>query len=193
MSCHNCSTNYSLGSLSNPCHLPLTSSITFCSTGVSCGDVLCLPSNCQGHLRPLDNCQEACNEATSGQPAPHEPSNFETSCCPSTTYYVGIKGVKRVFINRGYRTSCLPITSRDSSSCHLASCRYPLSSHFPSYQSYDHQPWSYLIDDHQPWSYLTYGHQPLSYYMSNCYRPINYIYSKFQPYSSSLRDWQYPY
>ncbi|XP_045293032.1 keratin-associated protein 26-1 [Leopardus geoffroyi] len=180
MSCHNCSTNYSLGSLSNPCHLPLTSSITLCSTGVSCGDVLCLPSNCQGHLRSLDNCQEACNEPTSSQPAPHEPSNFETSCCPSTTYYVSrpCQGTTFLPASSYVSGSCVPISYRPLSYV-SSSCR-PLS--LPTYGC---RPLSCLPCNPQSLHVVPSGLRPLRPLLGGC-QPLTHVYSTCRPSCSAL-------
>ncbi|XP_047602897.1 keratin-associated protein 26-1 [Lutra lutra] len=133
MSCHNCPATYSLGSLRNPGHIPLSSSIALCSLGVSCGDVLCLPSNCQDHLRPRDNCQESCSEPANCQPA-H--CDYETSCCPPTAYYVS---------RPCQGTTFLPATSYISGSC------LPVS----------YRPLSYVSSSNRPLSLLTYGCRPL--------------------------------
>ncbi|KAM9201599.1 keratin-associated protein 26-1 [Dugong dugon] len=164
MSCHNhCPGNYSSGSLRNICHIPVTSSSALCSTNVSCGDAICLPSTCQGSSWLLDNCQETCNEPTSCQPANCEPSN---SCCPSTAYYV----------TRPYQgTSFLPVSSSISSAYLPLSCRplgYVSSSYRPLrpllYSSHPlgcapvgYRPLDCLSNSYQPLSLLTYGCRPL--------------------------------
>nr|XP_035943299.1 keratin-associated protein 26-1-like [Halichoerus grypus] len=167
MSCHNCSANYSLGSFRSPCHIPLTSSIALCSTGVSCGDVLCLPSNCQDHLQSLDNCQESCSEPTSCLPAHCDPSNCETSCYPSTTYYVS---------RPCHGTSFLPAASYNSGSCLPISCR-PLS-----YVSSSSRPLSLLTYGCRPVGFLPCGPQPLSIVPSS-FRPLRPVFAGCQPLS----------
>ncbi|XP_053420574.1 keratin-associated protein 26-1 [Nycticebus coucang] len=113
MSCPNyCSGNFSSGALRNSCPVPSTSSVAICSTNVSCGDALCLPSSFQDHTWLTDNCQETC-----GEPASCRPANLETSCCSSSAYYLA---------KPCQGSSFLPASSFISSSCLPGSCR-PLS------------------------------------------------------------------
>ncbi|XP_058379369.1 keratin-associated protein 26-1 [Diceros bicornis minor] len=186
MSCHNyCSGSDSLGSLRNLCHIPLTSSISLCSTNVSSGDVLCLPSSHQDHTWLLDNCQETCSEPTSCQPANCEPSNLETSHCPSTAYYVS---------GPCQGTTFLPAASYVSSSYLPASCRPP------RYVSSSCRPLRLLPYGCRPLGCLPCGPQPLSV-VSSClrplhplsigYRPLTHVFSTCHPSCSPLGG-QYP-
>ncbi|XP_004264688.1 keratin-associated protein 26-1-like, partial [Orcinus orca] len=136
---HNdCSGNYSLRFLRNACHVPSPSSIALCSTNVSGGDVLCLPSSCQDHTWLLNNGQETCSEPTSCQPASCEPSNCETSSCPSSSCYVP---------RPCQGTSFLPASSCISGSC------FPVC----------YRPLSYVSSSCQPQRLLTYGCRLLGY------------------------------
>ncbi|XP_026967332.1 keratin-associated protein 26-1-like, partial [Sagmatias obliquidens] len=130
---HNdCSGNYSLRFLRNACHVPSPSSIALCSTNVSGGDVLCLPSSCQDHTWLLNDGQETCSEPTSCQPASCQPSNCETSSCPSSSCYVP---------RPCQGTSFLPASSCISGSC------FPVC----------YRPLSYVSSSCQPQRLLTYG------------------------------------
>nr|XP_036868968.1 keratin-associated protein 26-1-like [Manis javanica] len=180
MSCLNYrSGNYSTGSLRNPCHIPFTSSNALCSTNVSCGDVLYLPSSFQDHICPLDNCQETCRDPTGCLPA-CEPSNHGTSCCPSTVYYVP---------RPCQGTSFLPAGSCISSSHLPVSCR-PLS-----YVSSSCQPLSLFPSGCCPWACLPCGPQsprvvssslvPLRPLFGGC-QPQNHMFSTCRPSCSAL-------
>nr|XP_014722071.2 keratin-associated protein 26-1 [Equus asinus] len=181
MSCHNyCSGSYSLGSLRNPCHIPLPSSIALCSTNVSCGDVVCLPSSCQDHTWLLDNCQETCNEPTSCQPASCEPSNCATSHCPSTAYYVP---------RPSQGTSFLPAAS------YVSSSYLPVSSRPLSYVSSSCRPLSLLPYISRPFGYLPCRPQPLSIVSSSLrplhplsvgYQPLTHVFNTCRPFCSAL-------
>ncbi|XP_047612312.1 keratin-associated protein 26-1 [Phacochoerus africanus] len=165
MACHNyCSGNYSLGSLRNPCHIPLSSSIALCSTNVSGGDVLCVPSSCQDHTWILNNGQETCSEPASCQPASCEPSNCETSSCPSTACYVPrpCRGI-----------SLLPVT-HTSGSCLSVSSR-PLNYVFGS-----GRPLSLLTRGYRPQGCLPCGPHHLSV-VSGSLRPLCPVFGGCQP------------
>ncbi|KAB0388714.1 hypothetical protein E2I00_003812 [Balaenoptera physalus] len=127
-----------MGSLRNARHVPPPSSIALCSTNVSSGDVLCLPSSCQDHTWLLNNGQETCSEPTSCQPAKCEPSNCETSSCPSSGCYVP---------RPCQGTRFLPASSYVSGSC------FPVC----------YRPLSYVSSSCQPPSLLIYGCRPLGY------------------------------
>ncbi|CAH6792509.1 keratin-associated protein 26-1 [Phodopus roborovskii] len=121
---NNCSGNCSSGSLRNSCHIPANPSIALCSTNMGCGEVFCIPSNCQDHTWVMDNCPETFGEPSSGQPGSHEASSYENSCC-SSVYYVS-----RPCQGSGY----LPVSSIISGVCLPASCRpgsYVSSSYRP--------------------------------------------------------------
>ncbi|XP_038437249.1 keratin-associated protein 26-1 [Canis lupus familiaris] len=180
MSCHNCSANYSLGSLRNPCHIPLTSSVALCSTHVSCGDVVCLPTNCQDHPQPLDNCQETCSESTSCQPGHCEPNNCETSCYPSTTYYVSRPCQGTTFLPAvSYVSgSCLPVSFRPLT-CVSNSGR-PLSLF-----TYGCRPLGSLPCGPQTLSIVPSSLRPLRPVFSGS-QPLNHVYSTCRPSCSAL-------
>ncbi|XP_008573417.1 PREDICTED: keratin-associated protein 26-1 [Galeopterus variegatus] len=166
MSCHNyCSGNYSSGFLRNSCHIPLIPSISLCSTNVSRGDVLCLPSSSQDCTWLTDNCPETCSEPPSCQPAACEPSNAETSCYSSTAYYVPrpCQGTSFLPASSFISSSCLPISYRPLRYM-SGSCR-PLSPLLNSCQLLgsvpcDYRPLTYLYNSCRPLSLLTYGCQP---------------------------------
>ncbi|TEA32422.1 hypothetical protein DBR06_SOUSAS4710052, partial [Sousa chinensis] len=128
--------NYSLRFLRSACHVPPPSSIALCSTNVSGGDVLCLPSSCQDHTWLLNNSQETCSEPTSCQLASCEPSNCETSSCPSSGCYVP--------------RPCQGTSFPPAASCISGSC-FPVC----------YRPLSYVSSSCQPLRLLTYGCRPL--------------------------------
>lgn len=166
MTCPNsCSGNYNLGSLRNPCYIPLSSSNALCSTNVSREDVLCFPSRYQDGIWLMDNCQETCSEPTSCQSQNCEPSNCETSCCSSTAYY-GPRPCQG--------TRFLPAASFTSSSCLPISCR-PLSS-----MSNSCGPLSLLTYGCRPLGWVPCGPQPLSV-VSSSLRPLHPLFSGCQP------------
>ncbi|XP_027785147.3 keratin-associated protein 26-1-like [Marmota flaviventris] len=194
MSNNNCSSeNYSSPSLENTDCAPVTSASALCSTDLSCGEALCSPGGNLGSNALQDKCQDPCSEHTSCQSTSCE----RVTCSPSGSSPV----VSNVSASQ-QGTICLPITSCGSSLCLPASSRQLWNRHLPNYQSYGYQPLHYPTFSRQPLGYLGYDRQALRYLtcgcqplscMSDCYRPINYTYSKFQPYSSSLSGWRYSY
>lgn len=171
MSCLNsCSGNYSLGVLRNPCYIPLTSSFAPCSTNVSRGDVLCLPSSFQDHTWLMDNCQETCGELISCQPPNCEPSNYETSCC-SSTVYCGPRPCPG--------TSFLPAASYISSSCLPGS--YVSSSCRPQRLfTYGCRPVRWIPCGSQSLSVVLSSLRPLRPLFSGC-RPLTHVFSPCRP------------
>uniref|UniRef100_G3U2S3 Keratin-associated protein n=1 Tax=Loxodonta africana TaxID=9785 RepID=G3U2S3_LOXAF len=167
-----CSGNYSFHTLGNSCHDPVTSPDVLCPTEVGCEDALCSLGSNTIHV----NCHEPCGEPMCCR---------STSCDNSPCSAFGCSLIGSDISRSRQGIGRLPLTSHGSRSCHPASCRQCLSCHLPSYLIYSHQPLSYL------W-YVFYDYPSLSY-MSDYCRPVNYIYSAFQPYSSSLSSWQYPY
>ncbi|KAM5276678.1 keratin-associated protein 26-1-like [Hipposideros larvatus] len=176
MTCSNsCSGNYSLGPLRNPCHTPLTPSHALCSTNVSHGDVLCLPSRCQDGTWLMDNCQGNCSEPTSCQSRSCEPSNCENSCCPSIAYY-GPRPCQG--------TSFLPAASYISSSCLPISCR-PLSYMSNSCGSlslltYGCRPLGWMPCGPQPLGFVSSSLRPLHPFFGGC-QPLTHVYSPCRP------------
>ncbi|XP_029796581.1 keratin-associated protein 24-1 [Suricata suricatta] len=63
------------------CYIPVPPSVALCSSDVSPTFGLCLPSNYQGNLWLLDNCQETCDEI----PSCESPSCELTTCNASCT------------------------------------------------------------------------------------------------------------
>ncbi|XP_051006471.1 keratin-associated protein 26-1-like [Acomys russatus] len=170
-------------SLRNSSHIPVTSPSGLCSTEMKCGDVPCSPTRPLDSNMPCDNCQLPCGEhascqSTSCNRRPGSPS----VCSPVTS---GMSGSQE-------GTSCLPVTSRNSSFGRPTCCRQPLSGYIPTYLSYGCQPLGYLTYGRPPLRNQTYGCQPFSY-MSDYYRPTSYTYGCFQPYSSFLTGRRYPY
>ncbi|MBZ3885713.1 Keratin-associated protein 26-1 [Sciurus carolinensis] len=194
MSNNNCSSeNYSSPSLENSGHTAITTSSALCSTDVSSGDAPCSPGNSLGSNTLQDKCQELCNEHTSCQST----NCGRVSCSPS-----GSSPVISDVSPSHQGTSCLPITSCDSSLCLPASNRQLLGCHLPSHRSYSYQPLHYPTFGRQPLSYLGYDRQALRYLTCGCqplnclpdsYRPISYRDRNFQPCSSSLSGWRYRY
>lgn len=170
MSCPNfCSGNYSLGFLRNPCYIPLTSSFALCSTNASRGGVLSLPSSCQDHIRLMDNCQEICGEPTSCQPPICVPSNYETSCCPSTAYCGPRPCLGTSFLPAAsISSSCLPVSYVSSS------CR-PLSLF-----TYGCRPVGWIPCGSQPLSVVSSSLRPLRPLFSGC-QPLTYVFSPCRP------------
>ncbi|XP_048201744.1 keratin-associated protein 26-1-like [Perognathus longimembris pacificus] len=167
MSCHNfCSDTCSSGSLRNSCHLPLAPSIAVCSTHMNYGQVFCLPGRCQDHTCLADNCQESCREPAGCQPESQESNNnFETSCYPSTAYYV-----PRPCQGGGF----LPASSFISSSCLPVSYR-PLS-----YVSSSCRPVGPLFNTCQPGGCVSSGCHPFTC-LPNSYRPQGLLTSGCRP------------
>ncbi|XP_042532650.1 keratin-associated protein 26-1 [Dipodomys spectabilis] len=161
MSCHNfCSDNCSSGSLRNSCHLPLVPSMAICSSNMNCGgEVFHLTRSCPDHTCFGDNCQESC------QPAGQECNNFETSCYPSTTYYM-----PRPCQGTGFS----PAASLISSSCLPASCR-PLS-----YVSSSCHPVRPLFNSCQPVGCVSSGYRPFVC-LPNSYRPQSLLTAGCRP------------
>uniref|UniRef100_A0A8C0LUS4 Keratin-associated protein n=1 Tax=Canis lupus dingo TaxID=286419 RepID=A0A8C0LUS4_CANLU len=67
------------------CYIPVTPSITLCSSDVSPTLGLCLPSSYQGNLWLLDNCQETFGEAPSCESPSCELKTCTASCDPSNS------------------------------------------------------------------------------------------------------------
>ncbi|XP_076973613.1 keratin-associated protein 26-1 [Tamandua tetradactyla] len=194
MACHNyCSRNYNMGSFRNSCHIPITSSTAHCSTNVRSGDVLCLPSSCQGSIWLLDNFQETCSEPTKetyGEPTSCQPgicvtNNRGTSCCSSTAYHVPRSCQRTSFLPTSSHnpSSCLPVTFRPlnyvPSSCH------PLKPLLYSFQPVSCAPSGYrplncLSSSCRPLSLLTYGCRPLGCLTSGP-PPLSVVSSSLRP------------
>ncbi|EDM10660.1 rCG58737 [Rattus norvegicus] len=155
---NNCSSSCTSGSLRNSCHIPASSNIALCSTNMGCGEVFCVPSNCQDHTWFMDNCPETFAEPISGQPPSREASGFENSCC-SSAYCV-----PRPCHGSGY----LPTTSFISGSCLPASYR-PVS-----YVSSSCRPVSPFMNSCRPVSCGSGGYRPLPCVSNSC-RPVGIV------------------
>lgn len=157
---NNCSGNCSSGSLRSSCHLPATpSSIALCSSNMGCGEVFCIPSNCQDHTWFMNNCPETFGERSGGQPGGHEASNYENTCCSSGCY------VPRPCQGSGY----LPASSIISGVCHPTSCR-PVS-----FVSSSYRPVSPFINNCQPVGCGSgSGYRPLPCVSNSC-RPVGIV------------------
>ncbi|XP_007941720.1 keratin-associated protein 26-1 [Orycteropus afer afer] len=203
MSCHNyCSGNYSSGSLRNVCNIPVTYTIALCSTNVSNGEAVCLPSNCQDNSWLLNNCQETyseptrdnCGEPTSHQPANCDSRNYEASCCPSTAHYVPRprQGTGFLPVSSSISASYLPVScrplSRVSSSCRPLS---PLlyNSHSLGCVPTGYRPLNHLSNSYRPLSFLTYGCQPLGSLPcgSQPFRVVSSSFIPLRPFSSDCQ------
>ncbi|XP_028612211.1 keratin-associated protein 26-1-like [Grammomys surdaster] len=185
MSNNFCSEVLSSSSCRNSSHVPVTSPVTsgLCSTETRNRDAPCSPTSSLGSNTPRDNCQEPCSEPRSCQSTSCNRSAGSPSVCSPITS--GISGSQE-------GTSCLPNTSHNSSFCRPTFCGQPMSCYVPSYLYNGCQPLGYLTYGRPPLRNLTYGCQSSSS-MPSCYRPTSYKYNSFQPYSSSLSGWHYPY
>ncbi|KAM4889443.1 keratin-associated protein 26-1 [Thomomys bottae] len=196
MSCPNyCSDNCSSESHSNICHLPLTPSITICSTNMNSGEVFCFPSGCQDHTYFVDHCHESCSEPSSCQPANQDCNSFETSCYPPTAYYVPrpCQGTGYLPASSLISSPCAPAVYRPLS-CVSSSCRpvgplvnicQPVGS-----ASSGCRPFTCLPSSNRPQGLLTSGCRPLGcvgfgpqtvHVVSSSLRPLQPVSSGCQP------------
>lgn len=191
--------------LGSYCHVPVTSSTTFYTAGMNCGNRLRLPSQHRTWL--LDN-MKTCGKLSSYRPFSRVPTTYEISCYPSTMYCA----------SRPCRgTSFFPISSYLSSFCQPSMHHRPqncLSSHSRPqiHLSYGCQPQNFISCGYRPLNfvssachplrYLSCHSQPLGYalssfrpldYVSNRFQPVRYIYNSFQPVCSSFGTWQSPF
>ncbi|XP_006862641.1 PREDICTED: keratin-associated protein 26-1-like [Chrysochloris asiatica] len=194
MSCRNCcSGNYSSGFRRNVCHIPASSSIALCSTDMSYGDTICLPSSCQGNSWLLDNCQDTfsestrdnCGESTICQPTNSEHNNCEASSCPPTACYVPrpCQGTSFIPVSSSISSTCLPVSCRPlnfvSSGCRPLS---PLlySSHPLGCGPIGYRPLNCFSNSCRPLSLFTYGCRPLGGLTCGP-QPLNVVSSSLRP------------
>ncbi|XP_007528627.1 keratin-associated protein 26-1 [Erinaceus europaeus] len=181
MSCSNyCSGNCSMGSLRHPCHTPLPSSMNFCSTDISGGNMVYLPSSCQDpRTWNLDNRQENHGELVNRQPGNCEPSNWENSYYPPIPCYVPRPCQGGNFLPTSYiSSSCLPVSSRPlnfvSSSCRPQNVF-----------TYGYRPVSCVPCGPQPLTVVSSSLRPVRPISRGC-QPVTHMYNSCRPYCSAF-------
>ncbi|EHB02557.1 Keratin-associated protein 26-1 [Heterocephalus glaber] len=204
MSCRNsCSGNCSSESPRNSCHVPLNPAVALCSTSVSGGEILYLPSSCQDSIWFTDYSQGPCEESTSCQPAPCAPSLGGAACCSSTGHYVHrpCHGGSFLPASSFISSSSIPVSYRPlsymSSSCHplspLVNTFQPAGCVSSGSVSSGYRPILCFSSPGRPLSVLPYGCQPSGsvvyrpqtvHVVSSGLRPVQPLSSGCQPLTS---------
>lgn len=196
--------NYGSPSLGSHCHVPVTSSTTFYTAGMNCGDSLCLPS--QNRTWLLDNFLKTCGKPSNYRQSSCGSTTYDISCYPSTTYYASrpCRGI-RFFPISYHSSSCQPpmynraqnyLSSRFHPQNHLSygcqSQNFIFGGYRPlNFVSRACHPLRYLSYDCQPFGYVFSSFRPLDY-VSNRFQPVHYIYNSFHP-ACSFGTWQSPF
>ncbi|XP_076973763.1 keratin-associated protein 24-1 [Tamandua tetradactyla] len=180
------------------CYIPVTP-VALCSTDVNPVFGVCLPSNCQGNLWLLDNCQESCGEAPSCESSSCEPRICITRCdvsdprVPCNSPSLGKVCSTCETTNISLRPSCGPCTQTKGyvSNCYafnrgaskIGQTLHSGSSCFGQL--------NYLSKVHQPLSHCRLQSLEYRSFIPSVFSPSCYISSRYQPQSILRRPCRY--